>query len=216
MIYNLGSQNSILQEYIAEIRDSEIQKDPLRFRINMERIGGIFAYEISKHLEYSPREVITSLGVTEVPILIEQPVLATILRAGLPLHNGILNFFDKAQNAFVSAYRRHHKSGNFDIQIEYTSSPNLENKVLILSDPMLATGASMHLTYKQLLNSGKPKHTHIISIIACVQGVEYLKRHISENDYTLWVAAIDDELTAQSYIVPGLGDAGDLAYGCKL
>ncbi|NTW32125.1 MAG: uracil phosphoribosyltransferase [Bacteroidetes bacterium] len=216
MIHNLGSQNSILLEYVAEIRDAEIQKDPLRFRINMERIGGIFAYEISKNLEYTPREVITSLGSAEVPVLSDQPVLATILRAGLPLHNGVLNFFDKAQNAFVSAYRRHHKSGKFDIQIEYTSSPSLENKVLILSDPMLATGASMNLTYKQLLNSGKPKHTHIIAVIASVQGVEYLKRNISENEFTLWVAAIDDELTAQSYIVPGLGDAGDLAYGNKL
>ena len=188
----------------------------MRFRRNMERIGEIFAYEISKHFNYTTREVITSLGVSEVAVLKEQPVIATILRAGLPLHQGILNFFDKAQNAFVSAYRRHHKSGKFDIQIEYTSSPNIDDKILILSDPMLATGSSMLLTYKQLLESGKPKHTHIVTVIASVQGLEYLNKHISSEDITVWVAAVDDELTAQSYIVPGLGDAGDLAYGNKL
>jgi uracil phosphoribosyltransferase len=216
MINNLGLQNSILNEFISEIRDAEIQKDPMRFRRNMERIGEIFAYEISKDFNYTSREVITSLGVAEVSVLKEQPVIATILRAGLPLHQGILNFFDKAQNAFVSAYRRHHKSGKFDIQIEYTSSPNIDDKVLILSDPMLATGSSMLLTYKQLLESGKPKHTHIVTVIASVQGLEYLNKHISREDITVWVAAVDDELTAQSYIVPGLGDAGDLAYGSKL
>jgi uracil phosphoribosyltransferase len=216
MINNLGLQNSILNEFISEIRDAEIQKDPMRFRRHMERIGEIFAYEISKHFNYTSREVITSLGVSEVSVLKEQPVIATILRAGLPLHQGILNFFDKAQNAFVSAYRRHHKSGKFDIQIEYTSSPNIDDKVLILSDPMLATGSSMLLTYKQLLESGKPKHTHIVTVIASVQGLEYLNKHISREDITVWVAAVDDELTAQSYIVPGLGDAGDLAYGSKL
>jgi len=216
MINILGNQNSILNEFIAEIRDLEIQKDPLRFRRNMERFGEIFAYEVSKHLEYSPREVITSLGVTEVSVLKTQPVLATILRAGLPLHQGILNFFDRAQNAFVSAYRKHHKSGKFDIQIEYTSSPSIEGKILILSDPMLATGSSMFLTYKQLLENGKPKHTHIVTVIASAQGVDYLNKHISSDEFTLWVAAVDDELTAKSYIVPGLGDAGDLAYGSKL
>lgn len=216
MINNLGLQNSILNEFISEIRDAEIQKDPMRFRRNMERIGEIFAYEVSKHVNYIKREVITTLGVSEVSVLKEQPVIATILRAGLPLHQGILNFFDKAQNAFVSAYRRHHKSGKFDIQIEYTSSPSIEDKILILSDPMLATGASMLLTYKQLLENGKPKHTHIVTVIASVQGLEYLNKHISSDDYTVWVAAVDDELTAQSYIVPGLGDAGDLAYGSKL
>lgn len=216
MINNLGLQNSILNEFISEIRDAEIQKDPMRFRRNMERIGEIFAYEISKHFNYTTREVITSLGVSEVAVLKEQPVIATILRAGLPLHQGILNFFDKAQNAFVSAYRRHHKSGKFDIQIEYTSSPNIDDKILILSDPMLATGSSMLLTYKQLLESGKPKHTHIVTVIASVQGLEYLNKHILSEDITVWVAAVDDELTAQSYIVPGLGDAGDLAYGNKL
>jgi uracil phosphoribosyltransferase len=216
MINILGNQNSVLNEFIAEIRDVEIQKDPLRFRRNMERIGEIFAYEVSKHLEYSPREVITSLGAAEVSVIKTQPVLATILRAGLPLHQGILNYFDRAQNAFVSAYRRHHKSGKFDIQIEYTSSPSIEDKILILSDPMLATGSSMFLTYKQLLDNGKPKHTHIVTVIASGQGVDYLNKHISSDEFTLWVAAVDDELTAQSYIVPGLGDAGDLAFGSKL
>lgn len=216
MINILGNQNSVLNEFIAEIRDIEIQKDPLRFRRNMERIGEIFAYEVSKHLEFSKREVITSLGAAEVSVIKVQPVLATILRAGLPLHQGILNYFDRAQNAFVSAYRRHHKSGKFDIQIEYTSSPSIEDKILILSDPMLATGSSMFLTYKQLLENGKPKHTHIVTVIASVQGVDYLNKHISSDEFTLWVAAVDDELTAQSYIVPGLGDAGDLAFGSKL
>lgn len=215
MIYNLGQQNSILNEFISEIRDAEIQKDSMRFRKNLERIGEIFAYEVSKYLEYVQREVTTSLGTAEVSVLKYQPVLATIMRAGLPFHQGILNFFDHAQNAFVSAYRRHHKSGKFDIQIEYTSSPNLDDKILILSDPMLATGSSMLLTYKQLLENGKPRHTHIITIVASAQGIEYLNRYLPKEDYTLWVAAIDDELTAQSYIVPGLGDAGDLAYGSK-
>lgn len=216
MIYNIGQHNSILNVFISEVRDAEIQKDSMRFRRNLERIGEIFAYELSKVMEYETKEFITSLGSAEMNVIKEQPVLATILRAGLPFHQGILNYFDRAQNAFVSAYRRHHKSGKFDIQIEYASSPNLDEKILILSDPMLATGSSMLLTYKQLLESGKPKHTHILTIIASIQGVEYLKRNMPEDAYTLWVAAVDDELTAQSYIVPGLGDAGDLAYGSKL
>ena len=216
MINILSSQNSILSEFLSEIRDMEIQKDPVRFRRNLERIGEILAYEVSKHLEFVTREVITSLGTAVVPVLKEQPVIATIMRAGLPMHQGVLNYFDRAQNAFVSAYRKHHKSGKFDIQIEYTSSPSIEDKVLILSDPMMATGSSMFLTYKQLLENGKPRHTHILTVIASAMGVEYLKKHISSTDYTLWVVAIDDELTAQSYIVPGLGDAGDLAFGSKL
>ena len=216
MINILSSQNSILSEFLSEIRDMEIQKDPLRFRRNLERIGEILAYEVSKHLEFVTREVITSLGTAVVPVLKEQPVIATIMRAGLPMHQGVLNYFDRAQNAFVSAYRKHHKSGKFDIQIEYTSSPSIEDKVLILSDPMMATGSSMFLTYKQLLENGKPRHTLILTVIASAMGVEYLKKHISSTDYTLWVVAIDDELTAQSYIVPGLGDAGDLAFGSKL
>lgn len=212
----LGNTSSLLKHFIAEVRDVEIQQDSLRFRKNMERLGEIFAYEISKTLKYTPKEVITTLGAAQCQMLSEQPVIATILRAGLPLHQGILNFFDKAENAFISAYRKHHKNGRFDIQIEYASCPSIEGKHLIISDPMLATGASMVLAYKELLRKGKPAHTHIVSVLASVQGVEYLKKHIPPEHYTLWVGEVDDELTAKAYIVPGLGDAGDLAFGSKL
>ncbi len=216
MLHQLGNQNSILNQYIAEVRDVEIQKDSLRFRKNMERLGEIFAYEISKHLEWEDKEVITPLGEANCKVLKSQPVVATILRAGLPMHNGILNIFDRAENAFISAYRKHHKNGSFTIQVEYASCPSLDDKVLILSDPMLATGGSMVLTYKELLSKGKPKHTHIVSILGSVEGVEYVKKHLPTSNFTLWLGAIDDELTAKGYIVPGLGDAGDLAYGDKL
>jgi uracil phosphoribosyltransferase len=216
MIRNLGAQNSIFNQYISEIRDSVIQQDHLRFRYNMERLGGIFAYEISRTMEYETREVVTSLGIAEVPVLKQAPVLGTILRAGLPLHKGLLNVFDKADNAFVSAYRRHTKDGGFDIQVEYVSSPDLTGRELILCDPMLATGASLVLSYKALLHKGKPKHTHIVTLIASTEGVEYIKRYLSSEEVTLWVGAIDEELTAQAYIVPGLGDAGDLAFGSKI
>ena len=182
----------------------------------MERIGEIFAYEVSKHFDYITREVITSLGCCRSFSSKRTTCYSHYSKSRITLHQGILNFFDRAQNAFVSAYRKHHKSGKFDIQIEYTSSPSIEDKILILSDPMLATGSSMFLTYKQLLENGKPKHTTYSTVIASAQGVEYLNRHISNAEFTLWVAAVDDELTAQSYIVPGLGDAGDLAYGSKL
>lgn len=215
MIYNLGNHNSIFNQFIAEIRDEQIQKDSMRFRENIERISAIFAYEISKRLTYTPKEVVTSLGVAEIPMLTDQVVIASILRAGLPMHQGMLRIFDKAGNAFISAYRKYDKNEEFKIQVEYTSSPLLDDKILILNDPMLATGASMALSYKELLQFGKPRHTHIVSIIASIEGVEYLKKKIPAEDYTLWVGAIDDELTAQSYIVPGLGDAGDLAFGCK-
>ncbi|MCD6660732.1 MAG: uracil phosphoribosyltransferase [Lentimicrobium sp.] len=216
MIRNLGAQNSIFNQYISEIRDSVIQQDHLRFRYNMERLGAIFAYEISRTMEYETREVVTSLGIAEVPVLKQAPVLGTILRAGLPLHKGLLNVFDKADNAFVSAYRRHTKDGGFDIQVEYVSSPDLTGRELILCDPMLATGASLVLSYKALLHKGKPKHTHIVTLIASTEGVEYIKRYLSSEEVTLWVGAIDEELTAQAYIVPGLGDAGDLAFGSKI
>lgn len=215
MIYELGKENSIINQFIAELRDVEIQKDSLRFRRNLERVGEIIAFEISKKLTYEKIEVTTSLGIAEVPVLKQFPVLATILRAGLPVHQGLLNIFDKSENAFISAYRKHDKDGKFTIQIEYISCPEIENKVLILSDPMLATGLSMYLTYKELLNYGKPSHTHFVSVLASVQGIEYMKRHLSTSDATIWVGAIDDELTAQAYIVPGLGDAGDLAFGIK-
>ena len=216
MVYILSEKNSILSTFISEIRDVEIQKDSQRFRTNFERIGEIFAYEISKKLEYIPRDVITPLGMAEVKVLKEYPVIASILRAGLPLQNGMLRFFDKSENAFIAAYRKHHKDGMFDIQVEYISSPDLTDRVLILSDPMLATGASMVLTYKDLILKGKPAHTHIVTIIASIQGVEYCKKHLSNKDVTIWVGAVDDELTAQAYIVPGLGDAGDLAFGKKI
>jgi len=216
MIHNLGLKNSILNQYVSEIRDFELQKDSMRFRNNMTRLGEIFAYEISKVLEYQEKEIITSLGTAKVPVLTNQPVLATILRAGLPLHQGLLNFFDHADNAFISAYRRHYIDGTFEIKIDYLSSPSLENRILILADPMLATGQSMALTYKDIVaTNGKPKHTHIVSAIASAEGVEYLKRQMPIGEFTFWTAAIDEELTAQSYIVPGLGDAGDLAYGSK-
>ncbi len=214
MIHILGNENSIFTEFISEIRDEQIQSDRMRFRRNMERMGEIFAYEISKKLNYAIEDVTTSLGVAKVPKLAEQPVVATILRAGLPLHIGILNYFDQADNAFISAYRKHHKDGTFDVQVEYLSSPDLDDRILILCDPMLATGTSMVLAYNALLKKGKPKHTHIVSVIASTEGVNYAKMHLPEN-VSLWMGAIDEELTAQSYIVPGLGDAGDLAFGVK-
>jgi uracil phosphoribosyltransferase len=216
MVRNLGEQTSVFNQFISEIRDAVIQQDSLRFRFNMERMGAIFAYEISRQLDYESREVTTPLGVAEVPVLKDYPVLATILRAGLPVHKGMLNIFDKSENAFVSAYRKHSKDGRFDIQVEYVSCPDLTGRILILSDPMLATGASLVLSYKALLAKGKPRHTHIVTLIASTQGVEYIKRNLSADEVTLWVGAIDDELTAQAYIVPGLGDAGDLAYGNKI
>lgn len=216
MIHILENQESLLSQYIAEVRDVEIQKDSMRFRMNMERLGEIFAYEISKKLNWENKEVITPLGEAHCKVLKEQPVIATILRAGLPMHQGILNYFDRAENAFISAYRKHHKNGSFTIQIEYASCPAIDQKVLILSDPMLATGASMVLTYKELLLKGKPSHTHIVSVLASAQGIDYVKKHLPIGSFTLWVGAVDDELTAKAYIVPGLGDAGDLAYGSKL
>jgi uracil phosphoribosyltransferase len=216
MVINIGSKNSIVNQFICELRDSSVQQDSMRFRRNMERIGEVFAYEISKTMEYEPKEVITSLGTAEVQVIKNKPILATILRAGLPLHQGLLNYFDNADNAFVSAYREHRKDDEFSIQIEYVSCPEIENRILILSDPMLATGHSMVSSFKALLSHGKPVHTHFVSVVASVQGVEYLKRMLPKTGTTIWVAAIDDELTAQGYIVPGLGDAGDLAFGLKI
>lgn len=216
MIHVLGKDSSLLKHYIAEVRDIEIQRDSLRFRRNMERLGEIFAYEISKTLNWKPLEVVTPLGTAQCEVLADQPVIATILRAGLPIHQGILSFYDRAENAFISAYRKHHKNGRFDIKIEYISCPSIEGKSLIISDPMLATGASMVLTYKELLSKGLPAHTHFVSVLASAQGVEYLKRNLPTKNYTLWVGEVDDELTAKAYIVPGLGDAGDLAFGSKL
>lgn len=215
MIHQLGKENTILNQFIAELRDVEVQNDPMRFRKNLERCGEICAYEISKKLEWEKKDVITPLGTSEVSILKQQPVIATILRAGLPFHQGMLNFFDKAENAFISAYRKHHKDGTSDVQVEYISCPDLADKILILCDPMLATGSSIELVYKALKRNGRPKHIHIASIIASMQGVDYIKKNLPTN-ISIWTCAIDDELTAQAYIVPGLGDAGDLAYGNKI
>jgi uracil phosphoribosyltransferase len=215
MIHILSQKNSIFNQFLLELRDENIQKDSMRFRRNIERIGEVMAYEISKHLEYYEKDVTTPLGLANISIIKDQPVIASILRAGLPLHMGILNYFDSAPNAFISAYRKHHKDGTFDIQIEYLASPDLTGKDLIICDPMLATGQSMVLTFQALLKRGIPRHAHIVSVIASNEGVDYAKKHLPSNT-TLWVGAIDQELTAQSYIVPGLGDAGDLAYGQKI
>lgn len=215
MIRLLNKENSILNRFISELRDEHIQKDNMRFRQNMERIGQIFAYEISKNLNYKQEQITTPLGTSDMMLPSDKIVLATILRAGLPLHQGLLNYFDRAENAFISAFRKYHKEGGFDIQFGYLSSPLIKDKVLILSDPMLASGSSMVLAYQSMLEKGKPTHTHIVTVIASKEGVEYTQKHIPEKDFTLWVGALDDELTAKAYIVPGLGDAGDLAYGAK-
>ncbi|HRH65267.1 MAG TPA: uracil phosphoribosyltransferase [Bacteroidia bacterium] len=215
MVKNISLPHSIVNQFISELRDLHIQQDRMRFRRNLSRLGEIFAYEISKTLPYTEREVTTPLGTAMVPVLSEQPVIGTILRAGLPLHEGLLNYFDQADSAFISAYRKHHKDGTFEIKLEYVGSPSLDNRILILSDPMLATGRSIVSTYKALMDRGAPKHTHIVSVLASTQGVEYVKAHMSEN-VTIWCSAIDEELTSQAYIVPGLGDAGDLAFGDKM
>lgn len=215
MIKNLGDQNSLLHSFIAEIRDENIQKDPMRFRKNLERVGEIFAYEISKTLKYQNEEVKTPLGIAEVPRLQDKIVLSTILRAGLPIHHGMLNFFDMAENAFISAYRVYEKDNSFNIRFEHISGPTVDGKVVILCDPMLATGASAVLAYEALLGKGKPSHVHIASIIASREGIEFIRQKLPMRKTTIWLGAVDDELTSKSYIVPGLGDAGDLAYGSK-
>ena len=214
-VINLGEYNSILNKFVAQIRDKDVQKDSMRFRRNLERLGEIFAYEISKQMVNSPKDVVTPLGIASVPTYDENVVIATILRAGLPLHQGLLNYFDDAQNAFVAAYRKYDKGEDFHIQIEYASTPDLTGKTLILADPMLATGASLEIAYKRLCDDGTPFHTHLVCPIASAYAVEYLQKHLPEEAVTLWVAAIDEELTSHLYIVPGLGDAGDLAYGVK-
>ena len=215
-IINLSDGNSVLNQFIAEIRDKDIQKNHMRFRRNLERIGEIFAYEISKTLNYSIKDVTTPLGIAQCSVPCDDIVLATILRAGLPLHNGLLNYFDKAQNAFIAAYRKYGKDNKFDIDLEYSTSPSIEGKVLILADTMLATGASVLLAYQKLLDKGTPATTHLVCPIASCYGVEYLSKNMPHKNITLWVGAIDEELTNKSYIVPGLGDAGDLAFGDKL
>lgn len=214
-VINLGENNSILNKFVAQMRDKDVQKDSMRFRRNLERLGEIFAYEISKTMNNSTKEIVTPLGIASIPTYDEKVVVATILRAGLPLHQGILNYFDDAQNAFVAAYRKYDKGEDFHIQIEYASTPDLEGKTLVLADTMLATGASLEIAYKRLCEEGQPYHTHLVCPISSAYAVEYLQKNLPEEGVTLWVAAIDEELTSHSYIVPGLGDAGDLAYGIK-
>lgn len=211
----LGQQPSLFSHLLAEIRDHEVQKDSLRFRRNLERMGEMFAVEISRQLDYTRKPVTTVLGQAEVQVLSEQPVLATILRAGLPLHQGLLNYFDHADNAFISAYRKHEgEADSFEVEIEYLSSPSLQDRVVILCDPMLATGSSMVLAWQALLHRGQPRHVHVVSVIASDAGVEFVHANMPGNT-TLWLGAIDHELTSRAYIVPGLGDAGDLAFGIK-
>ncbi|MDR3706485.1 MAG: uracil phosphoribosyltransferase [Paludibacteraceae bacterium] len=215
-IHNLSENNSLLNNFLKEIRDVKIQKDPLRFRRNMERIGEVMAYEISKTLAYEKEEVTTPLGIAPTHVVSDQIVLSTVFRAGLPFHQGFLNYFDKAENAFVSAYRRYKEDAlNFEVLVEYIAAPSIEGKTLIIVDPMLASGSSMELAYKALLQKGNPKHIHVASVIASKAGVDYVKEHFSDNT-TVWVGAIDPTLNEHSYIVPGLGDAGDLAFGCKI
>ena len=214
MVINLSKQHSLISNWINELRDKEIQKDRMRFRRNLERIGEVAAYEISKTLPFVEKEVETPLGTAICKVLEVHPVLATILRAGLPLHQGLLNYFDKADNAFISAYRKHHKDGSFDISLDYISCPELEERIVIISDPMLATGSSLVKTIHFLKEEGRPKEIHIVTAIACTVGIEYVKRE--EPSVTIWCGDIDDELTAKGYIVPGLGDAGDLAFGVKV
>lgn len=214
-IVNLGEHDSVLNRFIAQMRDRSVQKDSMRFRANLEKVGNIFAYEISRRLNYSVKTVATPLGIADVRTPDDQIVVATILRAGLPLHKGILDYFDDAQNAFVAAYRKYDKGDDFHINIEYVTAPDLTGKVLILADTMLATGASLELAYNKLLEGGIPASTHLVCPVSSIYAVEYLQKHMPSSGVTLWVATIDEELTSHSYIVPGLGDAGDLAYGDK-
>lgn len=215
MIHNFSKTNSVFNAFLAEMRDITIQRDPMRFRRNLERIAEVMAYEVSKTLDYEERSVETPLGVAEWNGLKNQPVLATILRAGLGMHNGLLNYFDRAESAFVSAYRKHTTAEDFEIYVEYIASPSLDGKVLIISDPMLATGNSMVTVYKALLQQGRPSKIHIVSAIAHPDAIQFVQDHLPDTT-EIWVGSIDKELTAQSYIVPGMGDAGDLAYGTKL
>lgn len=215
MIHNFSNTHSIFNVFLAEMRDISIQNDSLRFRRNLERIAEIMAYEISKKLEFEEYIVTTPLGEAKSQRLKEQPVLATILRAGLGMHNGLLSYFDKAESAFISAYRKHSTVEDFEIYVEYIAAPSIDGKTLIICDPMLATGSSMVTVYKALLRQGKPAKIHILSAIAHPEAINFVKEHLPDTT-EFWLGAVDSELTAQSYIVPGMGDAGDLAYGTKL
>ncbi len=215
-IHNFGEENSVLNQFIAELRDIDIQKDMMRFRKNIQRIGEILSYELSKTLEYQPKEIETPLGTKKISSPKNELVLCSVLRAGLPLHQGLLNYFDKAENAFISAYR-HHPEGDdaFDVIVNYLASPGIENKTLILTDPMLATGKTLENVLKAFKDHGKPKQIHIVSVIGSKKGVDYVKSIFPEDTH-LWIAAIDDDLNSKGYIIPGLGDAGDLSFGPKL
>lgn len=214
-VHIIGEGQSIFNHYLAELRDINVQNDSMRFRRNLERMGEIIGYEVSKTFNYSKKKITTPLGIAEESLIDEDIVVGNILRAGLTMHNGLLNYFDRAENAFISAYRKHEEDGSFEIRVEYFASPSLEDKILILADPMLATGKSMVLSYHAMLKNGQPKHTHIVSAIGSKEGVEYAKSNLPKNT-TLWIGAVDEELSSASYIVPGLGDAGDLAYGGKM
>jgi uracil phosphoribosyltransferase len=214
MVIDLSASNAILVKWRKEIRDVSVQGDRMRFRRNMERIGEVAAYEISKMLTYSTVTITTPMGEADCRVLDPQPVLATILRAGVPLHQGLLNYFDMADNAFVAAYRKHHRDGSFEIEQHYVTSPEIEGRPLIIADPMLATGASLALALQSLTDEQKPSQIHVVSAIACTVGIELVRRRFP--DARIWAGTIDDELTARGYIVPGLGDAGDLSYGSKI
>jgi uracil phosphoribosyltransferase len=215
MIHHLSEKHSLLSNWVAELRDVNVQNDRMRFRRNLERIGEVAAYEMSKHLPNQIVPTTTPLGIHQSKVLAEQPVLATILRAGLPLHQGMLNYFDKADNAFISAYRKHHDDGSFEISIEYLSCPDLNNRIVIVSDPMLATGASLVETIKAITKNQTPKEIHIVVAIASTKGIEAVEAALGKN-IPIWCGDIDDTLNDHSYIIPGLGDAGDLAYGTKM
>jgi uracil phosphoribosyltransferase len=216
IVHYFGDDNSLLNQFISEIRDENIQKDSMRFRKNIERIGEILSYELSKSLNYTLKDVKTPLGVKKVSIPDNMLVLCSVLRAGLPLHQGLLNYFDKAENAFISAYRLHRDdSDKFEVIVKYFASPSLNDKILVLTDPMLATGKTLENTFKALKSHGIPKQIHIISVIGSKQGVEYIKNIFPESTH-LWIAAIDEKLNSKGYIVPGIGDAGDLSFGVKL
>jgi uracil phosphoribosyltransferase len=214
MVINLSEQHSLVSNWVSELRNVEVQQDRMRFRRNLERIAEVIGYEISKKLAWEEKEITTPMGMATSKVLAEQPVLATILRAGLAMHNGLLNYFDKADNAFISAYRKHHADGSFEISLEYMSCPDIENRVVIISDPMLATGASLVKSIQFLKEEGNIKELHVVCAIACTVGIEYVKREVPKA--IIWCGDIDDEITAKGYIVPGLGDAGDLAFGAKM
>ena len=214
-VINLSEHNSVLNQYLREIRDINIQKDSMRFRTNLERVGHIFGYEISKQLSYSKKDVVTPLGTAVMSTYDTKVVLATILRAGLPLYKGLLDCFDNAENCFVAAYRKYDKEGDFHINTEYITCPDLTGKTLILADTMLATGSSIEVAFNKILEDSKPEYIHLVCPIASIYAIEYLQKHLPANT-TLWTAAVDEELTSHSYIVPGLGDAGDLCFGEKL